>query len=215
MTTFDPPEIGYAGYIFDCDGTLVDSMPLHYESWLVALDEHHAGISFTWDLFVSRAGMSLESTVVELNAQFSRNLDPVRVAGAQRAHFDRSMHALEPIQDVVSFARRVAGEAAVSIASGNTCKNVVATLELLGLRELFPIIVTPADVARGKPAPDLFLCAAERMGVAPSSCVVFEDSPLGIEAARRAGMSSVLVRSTAPLVVDAERAIPFGRAESP
>lgn len=198
MTMFEPPEKSYGGYIFDCDGTLVNSMPLHFEAWLAAFAEYGADFDFTWELFLSRAGVSLEDTVVALNAQFSTDLDPAVVAAAQRAHFDARIHALEPIAPVVEYARRLASEGApLSIASGNTRQSVTTTLNVIGLSEVFPIIVTPADVERGKPEPDMFLLAAARMGVPPERCVVFEDSLLGIEAARRGGMSAVLVRSAA------------------
>src|SRR6185436_6448559 len=145
-------------------------------AWLAAFDEHSTSFDFTWELFLSRANVSLEDTVVTLNEQFSTDLDPIRVAAAQRAHFEARIHALEPIVPVVEFARRVAREAPVSIASGNTLESVTTTLNVIGLSDVFHIIVTPADVERGKPEPDMFLLAAERMGVPPDRCVVFEDS---------------------------------------
>jgi HAD superfamily hydrolase (TIGR01509 family) len=83
----------------------------------------------------------------------------------------------------------------VAVASGGERQVVLRTLELIGLGQTFPVVVTAEDVERGKPEPDMFLLAAERMGVPPSECVVFEDAVLGLEAARRAGMASVLVRS--------------------
>src|SRR5690606_32499419 len=82
-----PPERLFSGYIFDCDGTLADTMPLHHLAWQRALAEQGATFSFDWDLFVSRAGMTLEQTVVELAAQFSVPLDPVATARAQRLHY--------------------------------------------------------------------------------------------------------------------------------
>lgn len=194
--SFEPGS--FDGFIFDCDGTLADTMPLHHRAWCHALKSAGASFDFDWPLFVSRAGMSLEHTVSALNEQFNTQLDPIGIALAQRAYFDKALDDVRPIEPVVSFATRVAREHGVSVASGSPHHQVVHTLELIGARAHFEIIVTPADVVHGKPAPDMFLLAAERMGVAPERCLVLEDSELGIEAARRAGMHSALVSSLAP-----------------
>lgn len=192
---FEPLTREYGGYIFDCDGTLADSMVVHYRAWLSALAEHGATFDFNWDLFTSRAGMSLPSTVRELNAQFGLSLDPDAVSASQHREYERFLPTVQPIAQVVELAHRVSLTHPVSVASGSERMVVLRTLELIGLGQTFPIVITPADVTHGKPAPDMFLLAAERMGVSPADCVVFEDSSLGIEAAKRAGMASVLVRS--------------------
>ena len=188
------PPGDFAGYIFDCDGTLADSMVVHHKAWLAALAAHGATFDFDWELFTSRAGMSLPNTVRELNAQFGLALDPDAVTSSQRAEYERFLPTVQPIAEVVELARRVAHARPVSVASGGERKIVLCTLELIGLGRTFPVVVTAEDVTHGKPAPDMFLLAAERMGVAPTECVVFEDSVLGLEAAKRAGMASVLVR---------------------
>jgi HAD superfamily hydrolase (TIGR01509 family) len=190
---FEPLTRDYGGYIFDCDGTLADSMVVHHQAWQAAFARHGASFPFDWELFTSRAGMSLPATVRELNAQFGLALDPEQVAQSQRQEYERFLPNVRPIAEVVELARRVAKSHPVSVASGGERRIVRRTLELLGLERLFPVVITPEDVEHGKPAPDMFLLAAERMGVAPHDCVVFEDSALGIEAARRAGMASVLV----------------------
>lgn len=157
-----------------------------------------AGLDFSWELFVRRAGMTLEATVEELNSEFGLRLDPGAVAALQRAEYQRLLPGIKPVEPVVEFLRGVVGRYPVSVASGTDPATVRQTLELLGILKLFPCIVTAFEVARGKPAPDLFLLAAARMGVEPVDCLVFEDSPLGIEAAARAGMAWVLVRSEQP-----------------
>lgn len=192
---FDPPTREYGGYIFDCDGTLADSMVVHHRAWLRALAAHGATFDFHWDLFVSRAGMTLPQTVRELNAQFGIALDATSLIKTQRSEYERELQSVEPIAEVVELALRVAKTRPVSVASGGERPIVQRTLELIGLGRTFPVIVTAEDVTHGKPAPDMFLLAAERMGVPAADCVVFEDSVLGIEAANRAGMASVLVRS--------------------
>jgi len=190
---FDPPNRRYAGYIFDCDGTLADTMPLHFRAWREALIKAGATFEFTWDLFVSRAGMSLEHTVVELSEQFSIQLDSTIIAGEHRAIYRVLETDVRAVPGVLEFARDVAAFAPVAVASGSIRPNVLRSLEQIGARDLFPIIITPEDVSRGKPDPEMFLLAAARMGVAPKQCLVLEDGALGIEAARRAGMDYALV----------------------
>lgn len=191
---FEPLTRDYAGYIFDCDGTLADSMVVHYRAWLSALKAHGATFDFDWDLFTSRAGMSTPNTVRELNRQFGLALDAEAVSLSQRVEYEQFLATVQPVAEVVALAQRVAATSAVSVASGSERKVVLRTLELIGLGQTFSIVVTPEDVEHGKPAPDMFLLAAERMGVPARDCVVFEDSVLGLEAAKRAGMASVLVR---------------------
>jgi HAD superfamily hydrolase (TIGR01509 family) len=188
---FEPLSRDYGGYIFDCDGTLADSMVVHHRAWLAALRAHGATFDFDWELFISRAGMTLPNTVRE---QFGLALDPGGVTTSQRVEYERFLSTVQPIREVVELALRVAASRPVSVASGGERKVVQRTLELIGLGQTFPVVITAEDVTHGKPAPDMFLLAAERMGVAPADCVVFEDSVLGIEAAKRAGMASVLVR---------------------
>ena len=194
MPLFTLPARPYSAFIFDCDGTLADTMPIHQEAWIAALRRHGATFEFTWDLFMSRAGKTIELTVAELNAEFGLTLDPTLVAAAQRAQFDALAVGIKPIDEVVAFAReRAVAGCPVSVASGGDAVTVNRTLSTIGVSDLFPIVVTAEEVAHGKPAPDLFLLAAERMGVAPAECLVFEDSLLGITAAERAGMGAVLV----------------------
>ena len=195
---FTLPAREFKGYIFDCDGTLADSMPLHFQAWRAAFAEYEAPFAFSWELFMRRAGKTLELTVDELNREFGSALDPDLVAAAQRKSYDALLPSVGPIAPVVELLRRVASAFPVAVASGGDLPTVRTTLRTLGVLELLPVIVTAADVARGKPAPDMFLLAAERIGVAPQDCVVFEDSLLGIEAAEAAGMGAVLVRRLLP-----------------
>ena len=194
MALFSLPARAYSAFIFDCDGTLADSMPLHQKAWIAALSQYGASIDFSWELFMSRAGKTIELTVAELNAEFGLTLDPTLVSAAQRAEFDALAVGVKPLDEVVAFAReRARAGCPVSVASGGDAPTVHRTLHTIGVSDLFPIVVTAEEVVHGKPAPDLFLLAAERMGVAPADCLVFEDSLLGIIAAERAGMGAVLV----------------------
>lgn len=194
---FTPPERLYDGYVFDCDGTLADTMPIHFEAWRVALAAAGARFDFHWKLFTSRAGMSLERTVEELSAQFDVRLDPLAVADAQRDVFARLEASVTPIEEVLSFAREVARSRPVAVASGSLRPNVERSLTLIGARELFSVIVTPERVEHGKPFPDMFLLAARELGVEPTKCLAIEDGELGIQAARRAGMDVAIVAEAA------------------
>jgi beta-phosphoglucomutase-like phosphatase (HAD superfamily) len=187
-----PPQ-RYEAFIFDCDGTLVDSMPLHFAAWREAFARHQAPFDFTWELFLSRGGMGLEQTVRELNFQFSTCLDPCAVVQAQVDASERLLATVRAIDPVARFAREVAAASPVSVASGGKRHHVARSLRVTGLEALFSVVVTQEDVTRGKPDPEMFLLAAQRMGVKPKECLVVEDSPLGLEAAKAAGMGSAWV----------------------
>jgi HAD superfamily hydrolase (TIGR01509 family) len=195
---FTPPTRDYAGYIFDCDGTLVESMPLHYRAWKRAFEAHGASFDFDWELFISRSGMPLIETVVALNLQFSTTLDPAQVVEVQLATYRSLIASVTAIQPVVDFARQVALRAPVSVASGGHRDEVHASLRQVGLDGLFSCVVTANDVKRGKPDPEILLLCAEGMGIPTGECLVIEDGALGIEAARRAGMDWVKVETLAP-----------------
>jgi HAD superfamily hydrolase (TIGR01509 family) len=192
---FIAPTRDYAGYIFDCDGTLVESMPLHFRAWRHALQLHGASFEFSWQLFVSRAGMPLEETVHALNAQFGTALEPAVVVAAQLGLYRSLLPSLTAIAPVVEFARQVAARAPVAVASGGHRAEVEASLRLIGVEGLFQCVVTGSEVTRGKPDPEILLRCADGLGVAPAECLVIEDAEFGIEAARRAGMDWVRVEA--------------------
>lgn len=191
MLTLPPGDFG--AFIFDCDGTLADSMPLYHRAWCSALARSGATFEFSWDLFVSRAGMSTQLTIEGLNQQFGTTLEALSVEQHQHAEYAKLVDEVKPITDVVAFAREHAGRLPMSVASGGTRVLVERTLEVLGISDLFAHVLVAADVPRGKPEPDLFLLAARRMGVAPERCLVFEDGEPGIVAAARAGMQVVRI----------------------
>ena len=194
MIVFTPPDKRYKGYIFDCDGTLADSMPLHLRAWNAGLAAANAPFELDGQAFMSVAGMALRHTVEHWNETHRLQIDVDTVIEAKNAYFEAHMEEISAIEEVAAFACscRDAG-AAVSVASGGNGKDVLEILRIIGLADVFEIVVTADDVARGKPAPDLFLLAAEKMGIAPTDCLVLEDSLLGIEAADACGMDSVLI----------------------
>lgn len=183
----------FSAFIFDCDGTLADSMPLYHRAWQRALAEHGARFEFTWELFMSRAGMSTLLTVEGLNREFGTTLGADEVERVHHAAYLELIDTVQPIHAIVDVARSYFGKIPMSVASGGSRPLVERTLELIGVKDLFPVVVVAADVPRGKPEPDIFLLAAARMGVPPEACLVFEDGKPGLLAAERAGMKSVFV----------------------
>ena len=193
MIALDIPAGEFAAYIFDCDGTLADTMPLHYRAWVQAVTEQ--GHHFPEDLFYSLGGVPAEGVVEELNRRFGWSMSVAETAVYKEGLFEKLIPQVKPIVPVVEFMRGVLGKAPVAVASGGLKSLVMKTLEALGIHAHFDAVVTYEDVVHGKPAPDTYLEAARRMGVEPARCLVFEDTPLGIQAATAAGMQSVLVPS--------------------
>ena len=191
MTIFTPPEKLYKGYIFDCDGTLAHSMPVHYAAWRQTAEEN--GVSMSEELFYSLGGVPTTKIVEILNEKFGADLDPEQVAKRKEEVFVENMDGMQPLEEVAAFARKVATFAKVAIASGGYLPVVSKTLEAIGFKDFFPVIVTTEQVTRGKPFPDIFLEAAKRMDVPANECLVLEDSPAGIEAAKAAGMDFNLI----------------------
>jgi HAD superfamily hydrolase (TIGR01509 family) len=190
---FTPPLRRYAGYVFDCDGTLVESMLLHHQAWRVAFERFRAPFDFDWTLFMRRAGMPLLQTVLELNREFRTNLPPAGVVGEQRRAYRELLPGVLPIEPVVAFARALHGHAPLSVASGGHEDLVKQSLSAVGILELFDHVIGAEQVTRGKPDPEAFLLCATRMRLDAASCLVIEDGDLGIEAAERAGMDWVRV----------------------
>ncbi|MFY9923877.1 MAG: HAD family phosphatase [Opitutaceae bacterium] len=189
------PEGDFGGYIFDLDGTLVDTMPLHYTAWEAALRKAGLKGSLDENLFYELGGVPSRKVAALLGKRHGLTLDPVAVYKDKEEVFKASLQKLSVIAPVVDFARRVSKSRPVAIASGGTRDVVESTLRKTGLAELFPVVVTADDVEHGKPAPDMFLLAAKRMGVPPGTCLVFEDGKPGIKAAEAAGMKWVFVQS--------------------
>jgi beta-phosphoglucomutase family hydrolase len=185
---------GCRGLIFDCDGTLVDSMPLHYEAWTAVLSR--SGLSFPESQFYAWAGTPVVEVVRRLAAEQRREVDPEAIAEERDRYFHSlPFSRLRPVESVVAIARRLHGELPMAVATGSTLKSATASLAAIGVLDLFDLIVSAEDVAAPKPAPDAFLLAAQRLGVLPAECVVFEDADAGLTAACAAGMQVVDIRS--------------------
>ncbi|MET0263197.1 MAG: HAD family phosphatase [Rariglobus sp.] len=191
------PRGDFKGYIFDLDGTLINSMPLHYRAWDDAMRQHGLMEVLNEDLFYSFGGVPTVRVAELFGAHYGLTLDPRAVETTKEKMFLERLKAVEHIAPVVEFARQVALTHPVSIATGGMPEIALPAIKAAGLDDLFKIVVTPQDVAlgRGKPEPDMFLLAAEKMGVPPAQCLVFEDAEPGIRAAQAAGMQFVRVPS--------------------
>jgi len=181
------------GLIFDSDGTLVDTMPLHYLAWVETVGRYNA--HFPEPLFYELAGVPSDKIVAVLNEKFGYNLDPETIVREKEELFIKKyLPQAQPIAAVVDIARAHKGKMPMAVATGGIPAVVNNALETIGLAGFFDAVVTAIDVEHGKPAPDPFLEAARRIGVAPELCQVFEDSDAGLEGARRAGMVATDVR---------------------
>lgn len=191
--SFKFPLNGFDAVVFDCDGTLVDSMPAHFDAWCDALALYGAGGVFKEDVFFAMGGRPTRDIVVELNDEYNLHLDPEAIAFAKREAFLRRLNTVTLIDEVAAFADSLRGKIPMAIASGGTRMVIEKILQAVGISDWFDEVVTADDVSEGKPAPDVFLHAARLLGVGPAKCLALEDAPAGILAARRAGMQVLAV----------------------
>ena len=186
------PPGDFKAYLFDCDGTIVDSMPLHFVAWTKALAEYGC-TSFPEDLFYAWGGLPVTAVVENLSKRDGLTIPIDEFAHRKESLYYELIHELQAVPEVLEEIHRTHGTIPVAVVSGSTRESVVKSLETLGILDLFQTLVCAGDYARSKPAPDPFLLAAERLGVAPKDCLVFEDADIGIQAATAAGMQSVRI----------------------
>src|ERR1700744_30260 len=181
------------GIIFDCDGTLADTMPLHWKAWQVITQRYQ--LHFPEDRFYSLGGVPSRDILKMLSEEQGRQLDPLAASHEKEAEYIPFLSQVRPIEAVVSIARDNYGKIPMAVASGGIQSHINEVLTHLGIRQYFNAVVTSEFVKRQKPAPDIFLEAARRLGVEPQFCRGFEDTDLGLEAIRSAGMDPVDVRT--------------------
>jgi HAD superfamily hydrolase (TIGR01509 family) len=185
------PAGSFAAYLFDCDGTIVDSMPLHYIAWKGALGE--------WDceldekLFYAWGGMPIVEIVATLNKQRGLSMPAETVAHRKESLYFELLPRLQAVPEVLEVIEARHGQIPFAVVSGSALDSVTASLSQLRLLDRFDTLVCAGDYKKSKPDPEAFLLAASRLKVAPESCLVFEDTDMGIQAATSAGMASVKI----------------------
>lgn len=185
------PPGDFRAYLFDCDGTVVDSMPLHYIAWKTALAE--CGCDYPEDLFYQWGGKPIRQIITDLNVLQGLNMPVEEVALRKEGLYYELLPKLTAVPEVLEEIKAQHGRIPFAIVSGSTRESVVKSLEVTHLLDKFEVLVCAGEYERSKPAPDPFLMAAKKLNVAPEHCLVFEDTDLGIDAATAAGMQSVRI----------------------
>jgi len=179
--------------IFDCDGTLADTMPIHWEAWK-EVSAHHR-LEFSEERFYLLGGVPTRDIVRTLAQEQKRvDLDPLQFAREKEEAYFRRFEHIGPVAEVVAIAREYRGRIPLAVASGGSRNAITKVLTQLQIVEWFGAIVTNEDVIHQKPAPDIFLEAARRLGVEPRFCRAYEDTDLGMQSIRAAGMEAVDIR---------------------
>ena len=177
------------GLIFDIDGTICDTMPIHFIAWQQTAAEY--GIAFTPELFVEVTGIPALQTSQYLKERFNLDFDEVEFTRVKEERYEQNMEKAKPIEPVIKIIWENKGKLPMACGTGGSQYLAWKTLEIAGVKDCFEHVVAAEDVIHHKPFPDTFLKAAELIGVQPSDCEVFEDGLLGLQAAASAGMMFV------------------------
>jgi HAD superfamily hydrolase (TIGR01509 family) len=180
------------GLVFDCDGTLADTMPLHWRAWQIITERH--GLDFPIDRFYASGGIPSRDILKALAKEQHKPIDHIAVAHEKEEKYLETLTQVKPVHAVVEIAEENYGKIPMAVASGGSQEIICMVLDHLKIKHLFGAIVTNEMVVNQKPAPDIFLEAARRIGVEPKSCRAYEDTELGLQAIRSAGMEAVDVR---------------------
>ena len=189
--TLTLPEGPFKAYLFDCDGTIVDSMPLHYVAWKKVLAEW--GCEFGEDVFYAWGGMPVAEIIAALNLRDGLSMPVEEVMKRKEGMYYDILPQLKAVPEVLEHIHSSHGKIPFAVVSGSTRESVTKSLETLGILDRFETLVCAGDYTKSKPDPEPFLIAAQRLGVKPEECLVFEDTEMGIQSATAAGMASVKV----------------------
>jgi HAD superfamily hydrolase (TIGR01509 family) len=185
------PRGPFGAYLFDCDGTIADSMPLHYIAWKRALGEWNC--EFAEELFYAWGGMPIAEIIATLNKKHGLSMPLEIVAHRKESLYFELLPQLKAVPEVLEHIEAQHGRIPFAVVSGSTRESVTSSLATLKLLDRFDAMVCAGDYTRSKPDPEPFLIAAAKLGAAPQACLVFEDTEMGIQAATAAGMASVKI----------------------
>jgi HAD superfamily hydrolase (TIGR01509 family) len=185
------PSGRFKAYLFDCDGTIVDSMPLHYIAWSKALGEWNC--PFPEERFYAWGGMPIVEIIERLSTEHGIKMPVRHVAARKEELYYEHLPELKAVPEVLEHIEQQHGRIPFAVVSGSERASVQASLRAIGLLQKFQTLVCAGDYVRGKPDPEAFLMAAQRLGLSPESCLVFEDTQMGVDAAKAAGMAWVRV----------------------
>jgi beta-phosphoglucomutase family hydrolase len=185
------PAGPFDAYLFDCDGTIVDSMPLHQIAWSKALAEW--GCDFPESTFYAWGGLPVVEIIARLNEMHGLSMPVEAVAHRKEELYYEILPQLQAVPEVLEQIEAEHGRIPFAVVSGSTRESVTASLKALHLLDKFEVLVCAGEYTNGKPHPEPFLTAAAKLGVAPEACLVFEDTEMGIQAATAAGMASVKI----------------------
>jgi HAD superfamily hydrolase (TIGR01509 family) len=185
-----PPGL-FKAYLFDCDGTIADSMPLHYIAWKKALREWDC--EFEEELFYAWGGRPIAEIISTLNEKHGFSMSVETVSHRKEDFYLELLPKLKAVPEILEHIEAQYGRIPFAVVSGSTRDSVVASLLTLKLLDRFDTLICAGDYKRSKPDPEAFLLAAGRLRVKPEACLVFEDTEMGIQAATAAGMASVRI----------------------
>ncbi len=183
----------YDGLVFDMDGTLADTMPTHFVAWSRSMEAQ--GIEFTEERFYALGGVPAPVIIDMLAKEQGVSVDSHAVAEAKEALFLELLEDVQPVLPVRAIAEFHREHIPMAVATGSLTWVADKILRALEIRDWFGAVVGADCIENPKPAPDVYLLAAERIGVDPQRCHAFEDTELGMEAARRAGMTVVDIKT--------------------
>ena len=176
--------------IFDLDGTLSDTMPIHYKAFCVAFKKYNIN-NFSEELFYSLAGVPADKITERILKENNVDKDSMLVADEKDSIFHELSNDIRPIKKTIDLARKYSDQKKLAVATGSIRWSAEESLEKLEIKGLFQEVVCSDDISNPKPDPEIFILAAKKLNVEPKHCIVIEDSPLGIEGALKAGMQAI------------------------
>lgn len=181
-------------------------MPAHWAAWHATLQAHGLAAYLPHDRFMALGGVPAQRIFEMISEESGTELDARAMTIQKYEKYFESAHLIQPIAPTVELAKAQQGKLPMAVATGSTRKGVTRTLEAIGMGGFFEVVICADDVTQPKPHPETFLVAAERLGIDPAHCLAFEDTEVGMRAARDAGMDVIDVNDLRRDEVGAPRA---------